>query len=289
MSEMDSTNEVLPVSVLMSLYWREKPEWFRLSMESIEGQTQLPDEVVLVLDGPIGEELKEVVKDFECRWKGSEEMPIRLRVVRLRENKGLGLALAEGLKHCSHELVARMDTDDIMMPQRLERQVAFMEGHRDVAVCGAWIDEFVEEEGQRIVVATRKLPEGHDAILAFGRGRNPMNHPAVMFRKSQVETAGSYTHFPLFEDYYLWARMLARGDRFHNLQESLLWFRQCKDTYRRRGGVKYGLREVRFQRAICRLGLISPVTAAKNIGIRFGVRVMPNFLREAIYKKLLRK
>lgn len=286
---MNAKKKVLSVSMLMSLYWKEKPEWFRLSLESIEGQSQLPEEVVLVLDGPIGDKLKVVIKDFEERWRGTEEMPIRLRVVKLRENRGLGLALAEGLRHCSHELVARMDTDDIMMPQRLERQAVFMERHRDVAVCGAWIDEFVEENGKRVVMATRKLPERHDAILAFGRGRNPMNHPVVMFRKSRVENVGSYEHFPLFEDYFLWAKMLTHGDRFHNLQESLLWFRQNKDTYRRRGGFKYACDEVRFQCAICKLGLISPITAAKNICIRFGVRVMPNAMREVIYKKLLRK
>lgn len=286
---MDLTTKTLPVSVLMSLYWKEKPQWLRQSMESIERQTQLPDEVVLVLDGPIGEELKEVVKDFEGRWRGAEEMPIRLRVVKLQENMGLGLALAEGLKHCSHELVARMDTDDIMMPHRLERQVEFMASHEDVAVSSGWIDEFNDDDDRHTVMSTRRVPENHEEIRCFGRGRSPINHPVVMFRKSSVEAVGSYMHFPLFEDYYLWSRMLMRGYRFHNLQESLLLFRQNKDTFRRRGGFKYACDEIRFQLAIYRLGMISPIVAAKNIAIRFSVRIMPNFLREAIYKKLLRK
>ena len=138
-------------------------------------------------------------------------------------------------------------------------------------------------------MATRKLPEEHEDIVAFGKGRNPMNHPVVMFRKGKVEEAGSYRHFMLFEDYYLWVRMLMRGCRMHNLQESLLLFRQCEDMYRRRGGWGYAVDEVRFQREIARIGFISRGTAMKNIALRFGVRMMPNGLRHWVYSHLLRR
>lgn len=273
------------VSVLMSLYWRERPQWLREALESVWRQSVVAREVVLMLDGPVGDELMEVVREFE----GREDGP-RLKVVALKENVGLGRALAEGMKHCGCELVARMDTDDVMMPGRLERQWGYMTGHEDVAVCGAWIDEFVTgEHGERLVVATRRLPEDDGEIRRFGQGRNPMNHPVVMVRRSRVEAAGGYEHFPLFEDYYLWVKMMMRGERMHNLQESLLWFRQCADVYRRRGGWGYAKDEVRFQRAICRMGFIGSGTALKNIAIRFGVRLMPNGLRSMIYKKLLRK
>lgn len=273
------------VSVLMSLYWRERAEWLREALESVWGQSVVAREVVLVLDGPVGEELMGVVREFEETGEGP-----RLKVVALKENVGLGRALAEGMKHCECELVARMDTDDVMVPERLERQWGYMAEHGDVAVCGAWIDEFVTgERGEKTVVATRKLPEGDEEIKRFGKGRNPMNHPVVMFRKSCVEAAGGYEHFPLFEDYYLWVKMMVKDEIFHNLQESLLMFRQSSDVYRRRGGWRYALDEIKFQRAICRLGFIGTMGAIKNIGIRFGVRIMPNGLRSIIYKKLLRK
>lgn len=132
------------MSVLMSLYWRERPEWLRESLESVWGQEAVPREVVLVLDGDVGDELKEVVKDFEERSRREPEGP-QMRVVRLAKNVGLGRALAEGLRHCGCELVARMDTDDIMVRGRIGRQYDFMVGHGDVDVCGAWIDEFRDE------------------------------------------------------------------------------------------------------------------------------------------------
>lgn len=122
-------------SVLMSLYWKERQEFLRLSLESVFNQSLAPDEVVLVEDGPVGEELERVVSEF------SAEHP-EMKVVRLPQNGGLGKALNEGLRHCSHELVARMDTDDISMPSRFERQVNFMERHPEVAACSSWIQEF---------------------------------------------------------------------------------------------------------------------------------------------------
>ena len=183
-----------------------------------------------------------------------------------------------------------MDTDDVMMPQRICKQYQYMVSRPEIAVCGAWIDEFMAgEDGSRQVVSTRRLPVEHEDILKFGKGRNPMNHPVVMFRKSRVEAAGGYEHFPLFEDYYLWVKMLCRGEKFYNLPESLLWFRQSGDVYKRRGGLKYAMDEVKFQREICRLGFIGNATMVKNVVIRFGVRLVPNWLRGMIYKRLLRK
>lgn len=275
-----STNLIsMPFSVLMSLYWKERQEFLRLSLKSVFNQSLPPDEVVLVEDGPVGEELEKVVNEF------SAEHP-EMKVVRLPQNGGLGKALNEGLRHCSHELVARMDTDDIAMPCRFERQVDYMSRHPETDAVGAWIDEFIDDRSN--VVSTRRLPETNEEIRAFASSRNPINHPVVMFRKSAVEKAGGYMDFPLFEDYYLWARMLVDGSRFHNLQESLLWFRSSPDMFRRRGGWKYAYDEARFLLTLRKLGLSSGVQTVKNICLRFGVRIMPNAVRGFIYKHLLR-
>lgn len=281
----------IEVTVLMSLYWRERPEWLRVAMESVWGQTAVPDEVVLVLDGPVGDELKEVVKDFEERSRADEGRPEgergpRLKVVRREQNGGLGRALNDGLRHCSHELVARMDTDDIMHADRLEQQYELMTAHPEVAASSAWVDEFIDDPAHP--VSTRRLPEQDPQLRRFAMGRSPLNHPAVMFRRSAVEAAGGYEDFPLFEDYWLWARMLARGCKFYNIQRSLLSFRWSADTVRRRGGWSYACNEVRFQRRLCALGLTSTACAMKNIAIRFGVRMIPNSCREWIYAHLLR-
>lgn len=269
----------MPFSVLMSLYAKERPEFLRLSLDSVFTQTLKPDEVILMEDGPLTDELDAVVKEYQAAQPS-------LKVVKLPENGGLGKALNQGLKHCSYDLVARMDTDDISKPYRFEKQVAYMNTHPEISVCGSWMDEFYGDIGN--VLSVKKTPENHDDIMVYARGRNPLNHPSVMFRKNAVIASGSYQHFPLFEDYHLWARMIVKGYKLHNIQESLMWFRTSPDMYKRRGGWRYACNEARFQRVLNRIGLISAPVAYKNIAIRFGVRIMPNFIRGLIYKKLLR-
>ena len=195
-------------SVLLSLYHKESPLFLRQSLTSIFTQTLLPIEVVLVEDGPLTDELYAVIKEFTSQHP-------ELKVISLPTNRGLGKALNEGLKHCSYDLVARMDTDDIAKPDRFEKQLAIFLEHPEIDVVGAWIDEFEGEVSN--VLSMRKVPEQHENILRFAKGRCPVNHPVVMFRKSAVLKAGGYKHFPLFEDYYLWVRMLMNGARFYNI------------------------------------------------------------------------
>ena len=124
-------------SVLLSLYYKENPIFLRESLHSVFGQTLQPDEVILVEDGPLTPALYEVVEEFAGRYS-------TIKRIVLEKNRGLGNALSEGLKHCSCDLVARMDTDDICKPERFARQLAFMESHPEISVVGAWIDEFQE-------------------------------------------------------------------------------------------------------------------------------------------------
>lgn len=267
-------------SVLLSLYAKESPAFFALSLDSIFYQTLPPSEVILVKDGPITAELEQVVYSYASRY------PI-LKVVPLPKNQGLGKALNEGLKHCSYDLVARMDTDDIAKSDRFEKQIKVFQTHPELDVVGAWIDEF--ENTPQDILSVRKVPETSAEIYSYCAKRCPVNHPVVMFRKSAVLAAGGYQHFPLFEDYYLWVRMLKHGAKFYNIQESLLYFRTSPDMFKRRGGWKYACDEVRFQKVMHQLGMISCWRFVLNVMIRFPVRVMPNKLRELIYKWLLRK
>jgi hypothetical protein len=110
-----------------------------------------------------------------------------------------------------------------------------------------------------------------------------------MFKKSAVIAAGGYKHFSLFEDYYLWVRMLMNGAKFYNIQESLLFFRFSPDMFKRRGGWKYAIDEFRFQKKIRKIGFISSIDFIRNVSIRFMTRIVPNFLRIFLYKTLLRK
>ena len=267
-------------SVLLSLYIKEHPSYLIQCLDSLFSQTLLPTEIILVKDGPLTAELDAIVSDYAVRY------PV-LKVVALSQNQGLGRALNEGLKYCSYDIVARMDTDDISKPDRFEKQIAVFQKHPELDLVGAWIDEF--EEDIHHVISTRKLPERHEDVISYATRRNPINHPVVMFRKSAVLAAGGYQHFPLFEDYFLWVRMLKNGAKFYNSQESLLYFRTSPNMFKRRGGWKYAMDEVRFQNVMRKMKMITWRRFLMNVAIRFPVRVMPNKLREAIYKKSLRK
>ena len=266
-------------SVLLSLYPKEHPSYLQQSLNSLFSQTLLPDEIILVKDGLLTAELDAIVSDYAARY------PI-LKVIPLPQNQGLGKALNEGLKYCSYDLVARMDTDDIAKPDRFEKQVKVFEEHPELDLVGAWIDEF--EGTPQHVLSVRKVPETSDEIREYCQKRCPVNHPVVMFRKSAVQAAGGYQHFPLFEDYYLWVRMLKNGARFYNIQESLLYFRTSSDMFKRRGGWKYAMDELRFQNMMRKMGMIGWKRFLMNVAVRFPGRIIPNVFRGFLYRKLMR-
>lgn len=235
----------------------------------------------MVEDGPLTNELYTILDDYSTSY------PNIFKRVKLSQNGGLGKALNEGLKHCCHELVARMDTDDIAKANRFEKQIEIFKTYPNADVVSSWIDEFIESPEN--VISTRRLPEFPFEIYKFGKSRCPINHPAVMFRKEAVLFAGGYRHFPLFEDYYLWVRLLLNGAKFYNVQESLLLFRTSSDMYKRRGGFRHAINEARFQNHIRKIGYISYSRCILNISIRFVTRLVPNRLRAYIYKTFLRK
>lgn len=267
-------------SVLLSVYKRESPFFLEQSLDSLLNQTLLPDEIVLVKDGPLTVELEDIINKYIINFPKFKIIPISV-------NQGLGKALNEGLKACTYDLVARMDTDDIAKPNRFEKQIAIFEKMPEVDVVGAWIDEF--EDNYNNVISTRKLPEFQKDIYRFAKMRNPINHPVVMFKKNAVLAAGGYQHFPLLEDYYLWVRMLIGGAKFYNIQESLLYFRFSAAMLKRRGGWRYAINEMKFQYRMWKMSFISLGDLLKNASTHFIIRILPNFLRITFYRKFLRR
>ena len=249
-------------------------------MCSVFEQTLPPAEVVLVLDGAITPQLQEVVAAFKTQY------PQTLKIVPLKENIGLGPALNEGLKYCTHELVARMDTDDICKPERFEKQVNAFHQHPEVDAMSSWVEEFCATPDE--IISIRKLPQTHSELKAWAKRRSPFNHPAVMYKKSRVAACGGYELLGQLDDYVLWMKMLQRGAVFYNIQESLLHFRFNKEAHRRRHGFKYAMTECRLQWMFYRRGMIGLPTAITNIAIRLGVRIMPVWVVGVIYRKLLR-
>lgn len=269
----------MSISVLMSLYSKENPEYLKTSLDSIFHQSLLPEEVIIVEDGPLTDGLYEILDEYQ-------RLHPELKRFRMQQNRGLGIALNEGLKYCSHELVARMDTDDICFPRRFEKQVKFMAEHPEVDISSAWLEEF--EGSVTNVKSIKKVPASHQEISSYIKSRNPLNHPAVIFKKTAVMEAGGYQHFPLFEDWFLWARMYKRGSQIANIQEPLLHFRTSSNMFKRRGGIKYALNSARFQWTLHKLGLISSFSFIKASLFRGIVYMMPNCIRRLIYSKFLR-
>lgn len=221
--------EEMKYSVLMSVYYKEKPEYLKASIDSMIKQTIKPDQIVLIKDGPLTEALDDVIREYE-------DNPI-VDVVELKENVGLGKALNIGLEKCRNKIVARMDTDDISIPDRCEKQLLILNQNKDVSVIGTGVAEFIGDPSN--IVAYKKVYKEHEDIKRQMKYRNPMNHPSVMYRKEDVILAGSYKHWFLNEDYYLWIRMLQKGYKFSNINEPLVLMRITDETYLRRGGWKY--------------------------------------------------
>ena len=263
-------------SVLISIYHKENPEFFHRAMESIwDEQTIKPSEIVLVQDGKLTAELYKTI-DI---WK--DKIGVIFKIIPLEKNVGLGDALKIGLKNCSYELVARMDTDDISMPDRFKKQLKIFESS-NIDICSGWISEF--DENEQKILSYRKLTEVHDNIIKFAKKRCPINHPAVMYKKSVVEKAGGYQKMMWFEDYFLWGRMIVDGAKFYNVQESLVNMRAGYGQLERRGGYKYAVAEFRFLMALKQIGFLNTLEFIRNVSIRFVARILPKIFLKMIYK-----
>lgn len=268
-------------SVLISVYYREKAAFLNESIESVFKQTLSPTEVVLILDGPLTEDLYIVVSRFKSRY------PNKLNVIQLDENVGLGKALQIGLKECKYEYIARMDSDDISVETRFQEQLDYMLDNPNIDVLGSDIGEFYDDS--EIIIAQRKVHQNHNEIVNSIKHRSPMNHVTVMMKKSSVLASGNYLPLSYVEDYYLWIRMICNGAVFHNIQKNLVLVRTGESMYKRRGNKEY----IKSWRVINKLMLkkrmISRVNYVINMVIIRIFIYIPGFIKEFVYRKFLRK
>ena len=267
-------------SVLISSYCKDDPAELSVALKSVwDDQSVKPSEIVIVKDGPLTAQLDAVIDDF------AESAPVK--IVPLPENRGLGRALAIGVEHCSCELIARMDGDDISLPDRFEKQLAFMEQHPEIAICGGMIREFCGTPEN--IISKRTLPLVHSEILHFCKWRSPFNHVTVMFRKQAVIDAGNYQHFLSYEDYWLWARLLRSGCHSANLPDILVDVRAGQGMLVRRKGWRFFTAEIALARKLYAIGIINFPEMMRNILFRATVRLMPGWLLGKLYALFCRK
>ena len=267
-------------SVLMSVYYKENSEYLSRALDSVFNQTVLPNEVVLIEDGELTRELDEVISKYENKYSDI------LRVVRFEKNRGLGTALYDGVLECSNEIIFRMDTDDICVKDRFEKQLEIFKS-KNVDIVGSNIDEY--DENMDIMTGKRVVPEANEEIIKMAKRRNPMNHMTVAYKKKAVLDAGNYQDMLFFEDYYLWIRMIKNNCKFYNIQESLVNVRGGKDMIQRRGGAKYIKPILNFEKSLLHLRLVNILEFLRNIIERFLGALIPNSLRLFAYKTVLRK
>jgi glycosyltransferase involved in cell wall biosynthesis len=267
-----------PFSLLMAVWSGDDPGFLTDAFRStVHEQTRRPDQVVLVQDGPVPEALADAVAALVT------DSPVRVDHVVLPQNVGLGPALDAGLAACDHEIVARMDADDISMPTRFAAQLPVVEAGADIV--GTGLVEF--GSAPHDVVGRRTPPTDPDDIRRVIRFRDPFNHPTVVYRRSAVRAAGGYTDMALMEDYLLFARMVDAGARPANLAEPLVRYRVGAGAYDRRGGWRLLRSELAVQRRFRQLGITTRGQHLRNVLVRGGYRLIPVRVRTVAYRALI--
>ena len=272
----------MPFSVAMSVYQKDNAVFFDRSLRSItEQQTVKPSEVVLVCDGPLNDDLNAVIAKYQ------NEYPI-FKVLRLKRNKGLGNALRLAVENASNELIARMDSDDVSIPDRFEQQLKFFSSHPNADIVGGDISEFIGEETN--IVGIRFVPKKGSEIKEYMKKRCAFNHVSVMYKKTAVQNAGGYIDWFWNEDYYLWIRMQLNKAVFANTGTVLVNVRVGEEMYQRRGGNKYFQSEYGLQKLMFDNKMIGFSTSIVNVGKRIIVqRLLPNKIRGWVFRKFARQ
>lgn len=248
-------------SVAMSVYKNDNPEHFRAALDSVCKQSLVPDEVYLVVDGPVSDDLNAIICEYQEKYDF-------FTINRLEKNVGLGNVLRIAVENCKYDLIARMDSDDISAPGRFKKQIeAYMQEPCDII--GGYTVGFVGEldSTEKVSVANRKT--SHEEIMKMLPKKSPMSHVTVLMKKESVLHTGNYMHSYYHEDYYLWARMAKAGCKFRNIPEYLVYVRLGEDQARRHGGWKYFKAEYDIRKYLLKNKMTTFSQFAKDLVIRF--------------------
>ena len=250
-------------------------------MSSItDGQILLPNEIIIVEDGPLNTDLYRTLDKYSAKY------PAIVKRIKLSQNLGMGKAMNAGLMEASYEFIARMDSDDVSMPDRFQKQICFLIENPEIDVIGSLIREFLVKPGD--INKKRPLPEQHDDIVKYLKYRNPINHMTVIYRRKLAIAAGGYWDNRVYEDYNLWYEMAKHGAKFYNLQESLVDARIGNNMVGRRRGADYLKNEIVFFKKLSTDKFISKPALYYNIALRVVLRLIPKGLLEWVYFNLLR-
>lgn len=264
------------LSVLLSVYSSEKPEYLNQALMSVwDEQTLKPSQIVLVQDGLLPKELLSIVN----KW--ADSLPDIFTVVPLTKNIGLGAALNEGLKYCKYDLIARMDSDDIALPERFEKQVKFMQNHLEIAASSAQLEEW--DTSLMRYLGKRQLPLDSNSLANFAKRRSPLSHPLAIIRKDALLSLGGYPPLRKAQDYALWSLMIANGYKLANIPETLLKMRTGNELFTRRGW-RYFEEELKLLKYQREIGFLSKKDYFTNALLKAVLRLSPDFIKSLAYR-----
>lgn len=269
-------------SVLMSVYKKDNSIFFKQSLESIMSQTLMPNEIILVKDGMLTEELENVIKKYQNNY------PNLFKIVSLTSNKGLANALNEGMRIAKYSIIARMDSDDICIPNRFEIQINYLV-ENELDIVGGQIIEF--SKGIEDVVSIRKVPTSHDKMVKFMKFRSPFSHPTIVIKKQVYDELQGYDVNIFPEDYDFFVRAYLAGFKFGNVKENVLYFRlgeNLSEAIKRRWGFKYASNEIKLYYRFLSCRFFSFFEFSKAILLKVPLRILPFPLYKYIYFKFSR-
>ena len=268
-------------SVLMPVYHKENPIFFKQALESIIQQTLMPDEIVIVKDGALTKELDNIIENYSLNYNDL------FNIITLAQNVGPGKARNAGLQACKYNYIALMDSDDIANLARFEKQIGYLEKHPEIDCLGSNVTEF--EGNQENIISKKVVPITHEEIFKFGKWRSPMNNMTIIYKKDKVLEVGGYNSFNFGEDYLLFAKMLNAGMLFHNLEDCLVNARSGQRMLAKRVGWDKIKQEFLLFYEFKKMGYINSYQFVRNVSLKFLLRIIPNWLRSYIYKRFLRK
>ena len=268
-------------SFLMSVYYKEKPEYLKMSIDSMLNQTVKPDEIIIVKDGKLTKELDELIEKYKNEYSNI------FTILNLEQNVGLGLALNEGIKVSRNELIARMDSDDISKSTRCEKQLEMFKKNEKLSICGTNISEF--NDNIENITGYRIVPENNEDIYDFSKRRSAFNHPTVMYKKTDVLKYNGYSNLRRNQDVDLFGRMIFGGCEAYNIQDDLLWFRSDDNLSKRRKSWENSKSYIKTIKNFWKMGFSSfsdlfIVTVGQIL-----VFILPIKFQKILYKKVLRK
>ena len=267
-------------TVLISVYKNDDSVHFDKALRSVTiDQTLRPDEVVLVVDGPVTDDINKVID----QWQSQISIPFI--VIRSVDNIGLSNALNLGIKHCKFDYIARMDSDDISLPYRFEKQLLFLNANSEVSLLGGWYKQY--DKDMEYCLTERKVPVSFDEIKLFAMTRTPFNHVTAVFKKQSLVDIGGYPEIMGYmEDWLVALCLINKGFKIKNIPEYLVHVRGGTDFLDRRGGIAYARLEIKNLSKMHRLKLIGTRHFLLNLIIRISVRITPLFLRAYVYKMI---